>query len=427
MMPSAVDSVQIETYRNLEELRQLVPEWEKLLAAYPPATVFSSWEWLSSWWQNFAADQQLLVLAFRTPDSQLIGIAPLAIGRKKVAPGVLVRVLRLMGDGSGDSDNLDLLVRPGFEQIVARALLNQLRRQKTSWDICQLNTLPPNSSLAGGLFTLAAQHGWVGFEYRRAASAIHLPATWDEYLQKLSSEDQKNLTRYRRRLEKRYQVNIYRCSQESELPRVLDAMFRLHQARWQGAGELGSFGSEARRNFYYQLSRELLSRRSLELWVLELNGEITSAQYAFRFNHSVFQLQEGNDPARSSDRVGFILRGHVLKELIGEGVRVYDFLGGEPGYKARWGATLSHYRDLHFAPRFSYGGAVLWCTHNAASAKKWLRVHLPSPAWTTLHKLNLALRRQPSGQHDRAASAQPGPSKDLSSDNPNGGAEESRY
>ncbi len=405
MISSHADAVQVQIYSNLVDLRQLVAEWDELLAQYSPATTFSSWEWLSSWWDNFAADQQLLVIAFRAPDYHLIGIAPLAITKNKLTPGRRLRILRLMGDGTGDSDNLDLPVRPGCEGIVARALLNHLLERQNSWDICQLNTLPPTSWLGDILFALAAKEGCRAYQYRRAASAIRLPPTWHEYLQTLSREDQKNLTRYRRRLEKHFQVNIYRCREQGELPRILEAMFCLHQARWETAGEVGSFVSAARRKFYYQLSRELMSKKLLELWVLELNQEIASVQYAFRFGESVFQLQEGNDPARSSDRVGFILRGHVLKELIAEGVRVYDFLGGEPGYKARWGATQSYYRDLHFAPRFSYGGAVLWSIHHAAATKKWLRAHLPSSIWGFLHGVNLAAQRQP-GENSRAATAQ---------------------
>lgn len=388
----------LETYRDLDQLRSLIPAWEQLLAEYPHSTTFSTWEWLCSWWQNFGSGQELFVVGlFEGP--RLVGLAPLSVARKKVAMGLSLRSLRFMGDGSGDSDNLDLPVRPGYEEIFARQLLRHLRQQRSLWDICELNTLPPCSSVGLVLFSLVSEQGWVRFQSRRPASSIPLPASWAEYLARLSSEDQKNLLRYSQRLGKRYRVRIYRCAQQEELPRVLDAMFRLHQARWQEKGESGSFGSAARRNFYQQLSILLLARKCLELWVLELNDEIASAQFAFRYRDTVFQLQEGNDPARSSDRVGFILRGEVLKQLIAEGVRVYDFLGGQPGYKARWGAVESYYWSFHFARKLSWGGAILWSLHSLAGLKQQLRKYSPAPIWNALHRLNLSTRRNHPANH----------------------------
>jgi CelD/BcsL family acetyltransferase involved in cellulose biosynthesis len=142
----------------------------------------------------------------------------------------------------------------------------------------------------------------------------------------------------------------------------------------------------------------LLDRRLLELWVLELDGTIAAVQYAFRYGTTVFQLQEGFDSSRSSDRVGFILRGKVLEALIAEGVRKYDFLAGQPGYKARWSVQVGHYDDLHFARPFSLGSTYLQAVNGGQEGKKWLRTHLPQSAWAALHRANLRVRGRPANQ-----------------------------
>jgi CelD/BcsL family acetyltransferase involved in cellulose biosynthesis len=396
-MPSPQD-LKITIHETLESLEPLRPEWDALLREYPHSTIFSTYEWLVTWWRAFAAKHRLLVLAFRDQSSTLVGLAPLALTVRGSFP-LQLRWLRLMGDGSHDSDNLDLPVKSGFEERFAESFLGFLKSKRNSWDIGELNTVPLHSPGAGALRQLFTERKWVAIEQQTPASAIALPATWEQYLALLSSEDQKNLARYTRRLEKRYAVQIYRCSHESQLAKCLEALFKHHQARWEAAGERGSFGSPERRKFYNELGRSLLEQGRLDLWVLELDTAIAAAQFGFRYGRQVFQLQEGNDPAHASDRVGFVLRGHVIKQLIADGVQTYDFLGGTLGYKARWGAQPRGYLEIGFARPFSVGAAYLRTLQSAAQSKVWLRKHLPQLAWDVLHRMNLQIRgKEPEGR-----------------------------
>jgi CelD/BcsL family acetyltransferase involved in cellulose biosynthesis len=385
------DSLEVRTYRNLEALQAIRGDWEDLLASYPLATTFSTPEWLMSWWRSFGKDQELLALGFLA-DSRLVALALLSIEQFRFAKTFSLRRLQLMGDGSKDSDNLDLPVRPGFEDKFAESLLGFLKNEGHAWDFAEFNTLPEHSPGARALRQSLGRTNWLAREKQRPASAVPLPAAWEDYLGSLASEDQKNLARYTRRLEKRYAVQIYRCSAESQLPKSLEALFEHHQARWEAAGEPGSFGSRERIEFYYELSRSLLPQQRLDLWVLELDGIVVAAQFGFRYGRQVFQLQEGNAPKHSSDRVGFVLRGHVMKQLIADGMQTYDFLGGELGYKARWGAQARSYTDIHFARPRSLGAAYLKAVHSAAQGKAWLRKTLPQPAWDVLHKIHLRFR-----------------------------------
>jgi CelD/BcsL family acetyltransferase involved in cellulose biosynthesis len=393
MSELSTPELRVERYRSLEALQRILPAWDWLLREYPLASTFSTWEWLAPWWRAFGKGRELMALGFWHGE-ELVGLAALSVSRDRGKGGLPVKVLRLMGDGSGDSDNLDVPVKPGSEQQVVSALLPYLETNKKLWDVFELNTLPCNSPVAALLSTSAQKQKWNVLQTERVASVVELPASWEEYLGQLSSEDQKNLNRYARRMEKRYQTRIFRITQESELDGCLEALFRLHQQRWEADGQAGSFGSEDRRTFYYDLSRALLSRGWLELWALQLDGVYAAVQYAFRYREVVYQLQEGNDPQKSSDRVGFVLRGEVMKKLIAEGVRVYDFLGGQPGYKARWGAKITHYQDLRLARAGSFGSAYLAAVQSGADAKEWLRRNLPQSAWGLLHRVNVGMRNE---------------------------------
>lgn len=386
--------LRFEVFRDFEYLKQIRPRVEELSAAYPAASIFSSLDWLISWWESFHSKRELLVLAAFDSKAQLAGFAALYLSEKTLLGIVPLRCVQFVGDGSGDSDNLDFVVRPGFEHAFANKLLEYLRAHGGQWDIVRLNTMPADSPVTDRIERLLRNGRWTVFTGERDRSLILLPAGWDEYLATLSSEDRKNIIRYRRRIEQRYALRVYRCTRECELPTCLGALYRLHQLRWQGRGEHGAFASRERRELYERLSLRLLDNNRLEFWILELNGEIAACQFAMRYRDNVYQLQEGYDPAHSSDRVGMVLRAEVLRQLISEGIRTYDFLGGTDAYKQRWGASRGYYRDIALARAWSMGSVVLKSARYGKATKERLRLRMPRGAWQILHLINVASKDQ---------------------------------
>lgn len=373
----------ITVHDSLDSLEHLRPEWDALLGEYPYSTVFSTYEWLASWWRAFGGADRLQVLAFRDASSKLVGLAPLALTTGRSLP-VSLRWLRLMGDGSHDSDNLDLPVRPGLETSVSHGLLNWMQQNAALWDVCELNTLPSSSAVGASLLEELSRRKWRCFTSTQPQTVVELAETWESYLKGTSSKERGKIGLRTRRLEKKYEVRIRRCQLENEIDFLLQALYELHGKHWQQRGLPGTLHSPARRQFYGELARLLLARRRLEFWVLELQGKVVAAQFGLRHGTTVFSLQEGFDPDYAADSVGYVLRGQVLKLLIADGVRRYDFLGGNDESKMRWGAELKNYRNLHFARPLSRGSVHLALKNEIASAKRWLRGHLPAGAWARL-------------------------------------------
>jgi CelD/BcsL family acetyltransferase involved in cellulose biosynthesis len=103
-----------------------------------------------------------------------------------------------------------------------------------------------------------------------------------------------------------------------------------------------------------------------------------------RHGESVFSLQEGFDPDYRADSVGYVLRAQVLKQLIVDGVRRYDFLGGTDESKMRWGAEVRSYNSLHFARPLTRGSFHLNFKNTSSQGKDWLRNHLPAGVWNRI-------------------------------------------
>jgi len=375
----------IVVHQSVESLEQLRPEWETLLSAYSPSTIFSTLEWLVPWWRAFAGNDRLLVLAFRDSSSVLVGLAPLAVTVRSAIP-LSVRVLGLMGDGSHDSDNLDLPVRPGYEDRFIRDLFDWMQQNSGLWDICELNTLPCDSTAGKKLRGELARRKWPNVASTRPQTVVELEESWEAYLKRLSSKERSKIGLRARRLEKKFEVRMRRCSKEAEIDSMLLALFDLHGKHWRARDLPGTLQSPARQKFYRELARLVLARDRLEFWVLELDGKIVAAQFGLRYGTAVFSLQEGFDPAHAVDSVGYVLRSHVLKQVMSGGVRRYDFLGGTDDSKMRWGGELKNYLNLHFARPGSRGSAYLTLQSKSGQTKAWLRSHLPAAVWKGLKR-----------------------------------------
>lgn len=383
-------SIRITTYSSWAQLEERISGWENILKENPALSIFSTPEWLGSWWKAFNSNRQMVTLAFSNESDDLLGLAPLYLDDSQLPLFGRLKCLRLIGDGSGDSDNLDVIVKPGHHKACAAALVEWLRAG-SDWQLCELNTLPSDSAVGSELMQVLKSFRWEFSVSEQPRLTIDLPDTWDTYLARLSNKERSKVRYYPRRLATKYDVRSFKCARTEDLSSCLEVLFGLHQKRWEMRSESGSFASAARREFYSQMGRSFLERNWLELWLLELNGKSVAVQFGFRYRNTVYSLQEGFDPDYMADRVGYVLRSYVLGNLISQGVRRYDFLAGRDRHrsKERWGARPSTYLNLRFASPGTFGSYYLIFDKLARKSKEWLRHRLPPGAWIALHRLKM--------------------------------------
>lgn len=387
---SQVNTLSISEYHELAELECLRVAWSNLVKQVGGLSIFVTPEWLFSWWQAYGAGRQLCVLLITDSQAGVVGILPLYWECRRTLAFRNLRILRLMGDGSGDSDDLDFIVKPGYAAPVLQIFSTWLR--SASWDVCEFDCLSPNSEVAALLAEELRVLEWKGPTSRRPCTKVALPSTWEQYLKQLSAKERGKVGNRLRRLQSRHQVEFRRCERIEDLPRFLEALYLLHQKRWEAKGEPGNFTQFERRHFYQEMTQALLGRGWLELWLMEMDGTAVAAQIGMRYGDCLCSLQEGFDPEFASDSVGYVLRSHVLRESIEGGLRTYDFLCGDQEAKQRWGATVTHYVDLHFARPNSFGAAYLAVVEAFGKSKEKLHENVSDATWKKLQRFGKFVR-----------------------------------
>jgi CelD/BcsL family acetyltransferase involved in cellulose biosynthesis len=370
-------TLRVECVEDTAALVALRGEWDALLGSSACNRLFLSWEWLHAWWRHLGGARRLFVLAARR-GPQLVGLAPLALAPPGVARLVPFHSLEFLGSGSVGSDYLDLIVRPGCEDDVLRALADRIDR---AGFVLQLAQLLRGRSLAEQLAARLTPRGWSRQEARTdVCPYIDIQGqTWDSYLASLGTAHRYNLQRRLRNLQRRYAVEFRRVTVEEDRGPALSRLIGLHHARWRERGVSEAFYSPCLVSFHEALSREALARGWLRLFELRLDGTTVASLYGFRYGDVFSFYQSGFDPRHAKDSVGLVTMGLAIKSAIEEGATEFDLLHGQEAYKFQWAAQARELARVELYPPLLRG--LLWQQTVALgrAARRTVRRVLPRP------------------------------------------------
>ncbi|HEY4707365.1 MAG TPA: GNAT family N-acetyltransferase [Thermodesulfobacteriota bacterium] len=310
---------QIEEIMGRRGLPELAPEWDALFEACPEAAPFQSPQWLIPWSAHLGAGEPY-VLALRS------GGALSAIAAFMLTGPELVFM------GTGVSDYLDMLARPGLERAAALAVMERLGARQELWARCDLQELKAGSAL----LSITMPPG-IRAKVRQMEPCLHieLPATLEEFAARCWTNRQTGSSRTRARHERSGLLTIETADGE-RLGEFIDSLFTLHAKRWASLGLPGVLNGRAIRSFHTEAAKGLLEKGMLRLYRMRYSGSDIAALYCLFRSGRVYAYLGGFDPALSRLSPGAQLLRHVVEDSIRTGAGVIDFLRGGEGYKYAW-------------------------------------------------------------------------------------------
>ncbi len=313
MGSAAADELELDPIEHLDDLRA---EWTALaLATGHP---FATWEWNACWWRWFGSGRALYCFSCRDQTGALVAILPLYVARTRP-----LRVARFLGYA-----DLHSPVCAPADRVLAAHAVRQAMRRPGGCSLILAERLPCEQGwgeLSGG--TLLTRH---------ENPVLSLAGiSWEEYLASKSRNFREQVRRKERRLVEERGLT-FRLTDPSHLDDDLDALFRLHAARW-GDQSTGCFAGD-RGRFHRDFAGLALRRGWLRLWLAEINAEPVAAWYGWRFAGVEWYFQAGRDPRLDSYSLGFVTLAHTVREACRDGVSAYNFLAGGDVYKWRFTA-----------------------------------------------------------------------------------------
>lgn len=168
-------------------------------------------------------------------------------------------------------------------------------------------------------------------EQTDVAAVLHLPPTFDEYLQRVGKKERHEI----RRKTRRYQRGLgeVRIHSQPNPGWEFEEFVRLHKL---AGGAKGQFMDEEKTPLFRQLA-------DLGGWRVDLldTGDRQASACVFGYSDAdcYYLYNSSFDPKYSPLSPGVVLLSSLIQKVIGEGLTRFDFLKGGETYKRRLGAV----------------------------------------------------------------------------------------
>jgi len=354
--------------------------WDRLAAANPWSTPFSSWAFQRAWWDAYAGsahDQTLVVCEplepGAAPSDEPIAIVPL-MHRHEIEPTDAEQATRIRhGDetdltpvpatakaiffgASYHADYATILTDPARLPAVASAVVAHLAlattdegpdadpEHPTPWDVVDLRRLrcgdPTAEALAAAFGAREMAEDWtLNLEREDVCPVVTFPegADFDGFLGAL---DKKARHEIRRKVRRAESAGDLRLTVSEDPLADLEAFIDLHQKKW---GALGLFpptsGGAASRTFIRRLFEECGGTGPVRLSFLTLDGRRIAAGIHVQTPDTWMYYNAGVDPDARDLSPGVVLIARLVELALAAGARRFDFLRGDESYKYEWGSV----------------------------------------------------------------------------------------
>ncbi len=326
-MKSPLRLVEVNT---IEGFKSLKDDWNVLHEKSDRNTIFSSWDWMYTWWEVFHNElsRKLFILCLYQ-DKQLVGIAPFHIYKHYPKSFIQGRTLQFIGSGNKKEENvtseyLDFIVQPDLEGKVVDRVSEYLIEHKRRWEFADFEYLLEDALI----FKCFKDVKKVAKKKIKDGVRFFIPPKNEisDYSSQLGKRWQKMLNRKTRRLESDGEVRVVTTSTEESLDPALQLLADMHCSRIKEKVGYCAFDSEKFSSFHEKILKRLSTQNKALIKTIYLNDEPLATYYVFTDKAQWHYYQSGFH-SKHANRYSplFLLICREITETLKEN-KTFDFM-----------------------------------------------------------------------------------------------------
>lgn len=341
LLTSSNSDLEIGFYNAVADWAALKPFWNDLLQRTPDATVFQSYEYLSTWWALLGLKNELLITVILRNDRPIV-IVPLQVSRSR-SIGRDLRCLGFVGHPT-EVDRNTILLEPSAQPLiveVARFLLGCA----DLWDFAALFEQPTDSVFLQAFADLLPTSKYLVSRVSGPDCAtVRIAGTWEQFLAGKPRAFRKNIKRKLAAIESAGDVSLDLLDDpDAELAdRALERYRLIEASSWKRDVALGIGKSASHRNFYRQIVRTFAATGNTGFRFLRLDGKDASGTFGLCWARTFYSLQIAHDEHYADHSPGVVLTAMEIRAAFNSGnFDTFDFLGGFMTNKRSWATATT--------------------------------------------------------------------------------------
>lgn len=313
--------------------------WSNVLKLSLQNYIFQTYEYLSTWWDNFGKnrhDRQLFILIVED-GSSLAAIAPLMIIRHPLLGNQPI----IQFIGTDICDYMDFIIDAERYEDCLLKILEYLSRIK--YLELDLRYLPDNS----GVFNYFNGKKLAGALYSQIRQVDNCPYVKLENKQNgafdknLSRRLLTEIKRNEKKLELRGRLAFKSLINNAPSKDILAEYFNMHVRKWSVYNaKYSQFQYKCWRDFIGSLCVSLAERGWLDFSYVELNKKRIAYHFGFRYNYKFYYYMPTFDPEFAAYSPSKTLIMKMLEHSASDGLEEFDFLRGCEPYKLAWTSQM---------------------------------------------------------------------------------------
>jgi CelD/BcsL family acetyltransferase involved in cellulose biosynthesis len=324
----------------------LAQEWHELLKSAPVNHIFMTPEFQKTWWETLGSGTEsalLYVVTIRNDQGQLVGLAPLYKFRNTEGK------FQLSFIGCVDvSDYLDFIVHREYQEIVYAEIVKHLQAEAGNWQELSLCSIPEKSPTLQIFEREITALGWQRTQTQQdVCPVIELPATWEEYLEKIGKKQRHEVKRKWEKLFRETLAEFELITGDTAADKIEQAITDFISLHQKSSQEKKSFWNASHEQFFHQFAQVSARQKWLRLYFLKVDDRRVAAMLGFEYGNQFYLYNSGFDADEYYQfSVGNVLTAYTIQQAINTGNTLYDFLRGDEEYKFRFGAVSELIYDL---------------------------------------------------------------------------------
>lgn len=331
-----------EILRGRARLTELQVEWDRLMERgdYEPSVSF---EWTAALMESHIHDDDEIVFIILKRLAAVIGIVPLVVRPIRTLGQTFVRVFPVAEFYNTHSD---LLLEDVSEPVLG-VFVDALYRLGLRWDVFSMTRLLEAQPLGMHLCEVAHQRRR-RCELRKEQPSffLTLDSTFEGYLHHRSGSFRNALKRIERKLMSHGHVEIRNQDDFFDVDQAYAALLSIEHRSWKQAHGTSISSVSRQTTFYRRFCSSAFLKGWLHLGFLCLDDRPVAYNLGLIVKDTYYYLKTSYDHAERPLSPATLLRAKLIEDLIGRGVKRFDFPGEPYEWESQWADEVRGHQSL---------------------------------------------------------------------------------